>query len=167
MKIMFAKKQIIITFLTLLITTLAWGQTTFSGGGSGTEADPYVLLNRADWNAFATSVNAEKNPENYEGKYLRLGNDIEGVEMMVGKFTGGIFASGREFCGNFDGDWHTLTVDIQGATDYAGPFAWIDGATIRNLIVDGTISIKGSGKHGGGIVSCVEDRKMTANQQIS
>lgn len=158
MKIMFARKQIITTILTLLITTLAWGQVTFSGGGSGTEADPYVLLTKADWNAFAESVNAKENPKTYEGEYLRLGNDITGIDVMVGWFTGGNIASGREFRGNFDGDWHTLTVNIQGTTDYAGPFAWVDGATIRNLTVDGTITIIKSGKHGGGIVSCVEDR---------
>jgi len=158
MKIMFAKKQIIITFLTLLITTIAWGQASFSGGGSGTEADPYVLLTKADWNAFAESVNAKENPKTYEGEYLRLGNDITDIDVMVGWFTGGTFASGNEFCGNFDGDWHTLTVDIQGTADYSGPFGWVDGATIRNLTVDGTITINKSGKHGGGIVSCVEDR---------
>lgn len=158
MKIMFAKKQIITTILTLLITTLAWGQVTFSGGGSGTEADPYVLLTKADWNAFAESVNAKENPKTYEGEYLRLGNDITGIDVMVGWFTGGTFASGNEFRGNFDGDWHTLTVSINGSTDYSGPFGWVDGATIRNLTVDGTITINKSGKHGGGIVSCVEDR---------
>ena len=159
MKIMFAKKQIIITFLTLFINALAWGQVTFSGGGTGTESDPYVLLDKADWNAFAESVNAKENPKTYEGEYLRLGNDITDIDVMVGWFTGGTFASGNEFRGNFDGDWHTLTVDIQGTADYSGPFGWVDGATIRNLTVDGTITIIKSGKHGGGIVSCAEDRE--------
>ena len=158
MKIMFARKQIITTILTLLITTLAWGQVTFSGGGTGTESDPYVLLDKADWNAFAESVNAKENPKTYEGEYLRLGKDITGIDVMVGWFTGGTFASGNEFRGNFDGDWHTLTVSINGTADYSGPFGWADGATIRNLTVDGTITINKSGKHGGGIVSCVEDR---------
>lgn len=158
MKIMFARKRVIITFLTLFINALAWGQVTFSGGGTGTESDPYVLLDKADWNAFAESVNAKENQKTYEGEYLRLGNDIADIDVMVGWFTGGTFASGNEFCGNFDGDWHTLTVDIQGTEDYSGPFGWVDGATIRNLTVDGTITINKSGKHGGGIVSCVEDR---------
>ena len=159
MEIMFARKQVIITFLTLFINALACGQVTFSGGGSGTEADPYVLLTKADWNAFAESVNAKENPKTYEGEYLRLGKDITGIDVMVGWFTGGAFASGNEFRGNFDGDWHTLTVDIQGTADYSGPFGWVDGATIRNLTVDGTITINKSGKHGGGIVSCAEDRE--------
>jgi hypothetical protein len=155
---MIMKKQVILTFILFLISTMTWGQATFSGGGTGTEADPYVLLTKADWNAFAESVNAKENPKTYEGEYLRLGNDITGIDVMVGWFTGGTFASGNEFRGNFDGDWHTLTVDIQGTADYSGPFGWVDGATIRNLTVDGTITINKSGEHGGGIVSCVEDR---------
>lgn len=117
-----------------------------------------MLLTKADWNAFAESVNAKENPKTYEGEYLRLGNDITSIDVMVGWFTGGTFASGNEFRGNFDGDWHTLTVDIQGTADYSSPFGWVDGATIRNLTVDGTITINKSGKHGGGIVSCIEDR---------
>ena len=153
---LFAKKQIILTFITIIISTMLSGQATFSGGGSGTQNDPWTIITVDDWDAFAASVNNDG--YTYDGKYIQLRNDLSGITNMVGWFSGGAWATGKAFNGTFDGNGHTKTVAIDGNSDYAGPFAWVDGATICNLIVDGTINTDRGGQHAGGIVSCVEDK---------
>lgn len=59
------------------------------------------------------------------------------------------FAETR-YRGTFDGDGYTLTVDISGG-DNVAPFGSIENATIRNLVVKGTL--RASGKFAGGLVS--------------
>lgn len=43
------------------------------------------------------------------------------------------------FQGNFNGNGHKITLDIQATTAYQGVFAVLDGATVENLLVDGEI----------------------------
>ncbi len=107
--------------------------------GAGTETNPYLIRTTADWNEFAQSVT---NGNTYAGKYLQLENDIT-VTMMAG-------TTSKLFEGNFDGCDHTLTVNYQTTEDYAAPFRGISGATIRRLVIDGTIS--SSNTHLGGLV---------------
>lgn len=154
MKILFGKKQIVFAFVLFLISIMSWGQATFSGGGSGTEEDPWVILTVEDWNHFAASVNANRSYD-YADKFIKLGADIS-VNQMVGHWEGsGGVAVAKVFRGTFDGDWHTLNINIHGNSVYAGPFVVTDGATIKNLTVTGNIST--GGQYAGSIVSCVEN----------
>lgn len=145
-----------ITFLSC--TMFGQSPATFSGGGTGIEQDPYVILTVADWDAFAKSVNQGYT---YEDKYIKLGRDI-GEDSPVTSIVGtcdfdGTSYIGTQFDGNFDGDWHTITVDIQSDPndpDYTAPFAWVNGATISNLHVKGCVTT--TGRYAGGIVSCYE-----------
>lgn len=121
--------------------------------GFGTEAYPYQIASNTDWNTFATAV---RSGHSFEGEYLKLMNDVvltinnnSGSDMMVGstKNTSG----GDEvtwFSGTFDGDWYTLTFNVGSRqTAYSSehqyfptaPFVAIDGATIKNLTVEGEI----------------------------
>lgn len=60
------------------------------------------------------------------------------------------YRSGIAFKGIFDGNGHTLTVEITGGNnDYIAPFSRIQGATIKNLHVTG--SVRG-GMHSAGLV---------------
>lgn len=94
--------------------------------GSGTADDPYLITSVDTWNYLADQVN---NGTTYSGKYFRLTNDISVTTMVTATFSG-----------TFDGGGHTLTFNYTATGDNAAPFAYITGATIKNLRVAGTIN---------------------------
>ena len=98
--------------------------------GNGTEASPYLISYTSQWELLADKVAVGTD---YSGKHFQLASDIT-VTRMVG------IDGQHAFNGIFDGDGHTLTLDYSATTDYAAPFRFVDGATIRNLTVAGTIA---------------------------
>ena len=106
---------------------------------AGTADDPYLLPSDTMWNRFASLVN---NGTSFEGKYFSQTKDIS-VTTMVGTET-------NPFKGVYDGEEHTLTVDLHSTEKYTAPFHYISGATIKNLRVAGTITAEH--KFTGGIV---------------
>ena len=127
--------------------------------GKGTKNDPYCIGTLSQWNQFATNVNGGND---YSGKYVKLTADIENITTMVG-------TAENAFAGEFDGDGHVLTVNINSEDLYAAPFRHVDG-TIINLSVSGAITT--SQKHAGGIVglatylelrNCASDVAITSN----
>ena len=137
--------------------------TVWPGGGNGTAGDPYLISTEEDWNEFVNAV-SYKNFD-FGGRYLKLTENISVTE-MVG-------TSSNRFRGTFDGDGHTLTVSYTTGEQYTAPFRYVDGATIQNLKVAGTITP--SAKFAGGIVAramstntitnCVVD--VTINSQVN
>ena len=119
----------------LVCTTMAWAQ--FSGG-SGSAESPYLISSETDWNTFASNVNGGTT---YGSNYFKLTNNIS-VSTMVG-------VSGHTFNGTFDGDGKTLTVNYnvtnsqETSTSTAAPFAFVDGVTIKNLHIAGSIATVG------------------------
>ncbi|MDR2058515.1 MAG: hypothetical protein LBP83_09620, partial [Dysgonamonadaceae bacterium] len=105
-------------------------------GGSGTEADPYRISSKADMEALATAVNS--NTAYSISKYFLLTQDItDEVTTIVGN-------SSYPFYGTFDGGGHSITVNINTTTTYAGVFGYIYSATVKNLGVTGSISSSSS-----------------------
>ena len=100
-------------------------------GGAGTEESPYQIANATDWDNLAYNVNTCE--ENYSGKYFKLTNSDLTVTTMVG-------TSGASFCGTFDGNGNTLTINLTATDNYCAPFRYINGATIKHLHVEGTIN---------------------------
>ena len=98
--------------------------------GDGTEASPYLICYISQWELLADLVAVGTD---YSGTYFRLADDIT-VSRMVG------IDGQHAFNGIFDGDGHTLTLDYSATADYAAPFRFVDGATISNLTVAGTIT---------------------------
>ena len=94
--------------------------------GSGTSGVPYQITSTADWNTLASNV---ASGTNYSGKYFKLTADITVTTMVTATFSG-----------TFDGGGHTLTFNYTATDDNAAPFAYITGATIRNLHTTGTIN---------------------------
>ncbi len=119
--------------------------------GTGTEDCPYEIRNKADWNKFAQAVN---DGHSFAGEYLILTTseivlniNSASTDKMAGVLTSGP-TEDKWFSGTFDGGWHTLTFNVgTSSTAYDpgnlyspnAPFRVIDGATIKNLTVDGTI----------------------------
>jgi len=106
--------------------------------GSGDSDSPYLIDNAADWAKFKKSIGYGFNAD----KCYKLTANII-VTTMVG-------SSGQPFKGTFDGNGKTLTVNISSSEEGAAPFQYINGATIKNLTVGGTVS--SSNKHAAGLV---------------
>ena len=136
---------------------------------SGTEDDPYLINNTEDWNLFATFVNNGNN--NYSGKFVKLTNDIV-ISTTVG------LRGDKPFSGTFLGEGHTITANISSTTTGTGaneqgvaPFHYINGATIKDLTVAGTIA--SASYHTGGLVgfadgtNLIEGCVVTATLNIS
>ena len=97
--------------------------------GNGTEQDPYIIANANDWIALQKYV---KDGCKTEGVYWRLGADIEETD-MVG-------TNANPFSGTFDGAKHTLTFNADDYQERTASFRYINGATIRNMHVAGSIT---------------------------
>ena len=108
--------------------------------GEGTEASPYLISYISQWDLLAERVAVGTD---YSGKHFQLANDIT-VSRMVG------IDGQHAFNGTFSGGGHTLTLDYSATADYAAPFRFVNGATIHDLTVDGTIN--SSKKFAAGII---------------
>ena len=145
-----AFKRFALTFTIMLIGVNLWSQGLSSlTSGNGTEENPYQITSASDWNDFASDVNGGYS---YSGEYLRLTADIT-ISDMAGTWTS--TSVYNAFSGTFDGDWHTITfnngtVGTPFNQDRCAPFRVIDKATIKNLIVEGTIVT--SKKFAGGLI---------------
>ena len=127
--------------------------------GSGTAEDPYIISSEEAWNYLAEKVNAGNT---YSGKYFRQTEDIS-VTTMVG--TGSGETPIHSFCGTFDGDGHTLTFNIESNENLVAPFRYINGATIKNLIVDGANT--SSGRQNSGLVALSDGATTISNCVVS
>lgn len=107
--------------------------------GDGTEAHPYLISNITDYNLFVSYINAGTAPYADNGKIYKLtaniGSELDPITTKVGE------VDGAHFKGIFDGDSHTLYVNIND-TEHSGtaPFGYIEGATIKNLTVTGSVT---------------------------
>lgn len=136
--------------------------------GEGTEQSPYIINNTEDWNKIATNITYFNSTFNgYQGKYIRLDADIN-VSQIMGTMTAES-TQGNAFQGTFDGNNHSITATISD-TEHQGtaPFCYINNATIKNLIANGTIEA-GSKQHAAALVgfangtSRIENCKVTAS----
>jgi len=107
------------------------------------EDDYYLIGGSADWEEFCLVV------EDFPLSNARMTADVVVADnSIVGSATND---NGR-YNGIFDGQGHTLTVSYPFTPNrYSSPFANIEGATIKNLHVDG--SVNSAWAHGGGLVA--------------
>lgn len=113
----------------------------WTGSGTGTSADPYLITSESDWNQMVNNVN--QSGQTYEGLYVKLVSDINVSEMMG--------SSEFAFCGTFDGDGHKINASID-AGEGAAPFRYVGGGcTIKNLRATGSVKCSSS-SGGGGLV---------------
>ena len=122
---------------------------SFEWDGTGTEDDPWLISNVDEWLLLADRV---INGNNYSDKFFKMTNDIS-ITSMVG------YSSNATFNGTFDGDGHTLTINLREYSEFAAPFAYTYGATIKNLITTGTITT--SKQHAGGVVGRNGTNRLT------
>ena len=109
-----------------------------------------TISSAADWNTFVTVI---KSGEDFAGKTLTLTADIPTAEEIAAGTTAvtTITSEEKAFCGTFDGQGHTINVDLNTSGNTAtGLFSYVKGATIKDLTVTGTIN--NSGLYAGGLV---------------
>ena len=105
----------------------------------------YLIGSEQEWRNFATLIQTTPKTN------ARMTDDIS-VTTMMG-------SGDKPFSGIFDGDYHTLTVNISGSGEKTAPFCYVKEengviAVIRRLKVAGSVST--SDKYAGGIVGYSE-----------
>ncbi len=99
-------------------------------GGTGTESDPYQIATLTQFENFASIVNGGNN---CAGIYFVLTADIGTTDTPVTTMIG-------SFSGHFDGQNHTVTMDIHGTELFNGLFGECIYATIANVNTAGSVS---------------------------
>ena len=155
-------RKITLSFLVLLLTMVtqgAWAQQFIPWSGNGTANDPYLIESKSDWDALALALTMQST---FYDKCFKLTNDISVTSMVSYSTTTN---DEHPFMGTFDGDGHTLTVNINVESDNAdtpaAPFAYLSGATIKNLNVAGSITT--NGRRPASIVSFVTGSSTITN----
>ena len=110
--------------LSCLSSTSAWAIEPVDG--------VYQIATAQDWTEFCTLHN--------DGTDQRLNAVLTADVTVEGNTMVGINGSGKPFRGTFDGQGHTLTVKYELNEERVAPFRRINGATIKNLVVRGTIT---------------------------
>lgn len=129
--------------MTMLTSIGAWA-TVPPLSGSGTANDPYVIDCDQDWNTFAYEGNAAIYWAS--GVHVKLGADI-GTTTPV---TATVGTSTNKYQGIFNGNGKELRVNLDIDEDYAAPFRYVDGATIKLLHLKGNVYTEGH--YGGGLI---------------
>ena len=104
--------------------------------GHGTEDDPYLIPSTDAWNKLVYNVNDAAH--NYAEKYFRQTANISVSTMLGYRVSDNGF---RTFNGIYDGDGYTLDVAINGSETFTAPFHCIANATIKNLVVTGSVTV--------------------------
>ena len=123
-----------------------------------TGTDEYTIKTANGWNWFCYALNSGLAPDGFSGKTVKLATSV-GSSEMAGK-------SGHPFKGTFDGQNHTLTFNRTAAEHLSAPFHYINGATISNLHVEGTIT-GGTYESLGGLVGRAEGNITINNCRVS
>ena len=117
------KRLLTLLLLACGMSTGAWALTTDTDGY-------YLLGSLQNWRDFATLVNGGTTNVNARMTAdIDLGND----QTTVG-------TSSKRFQGIFDGQGHTLTINLTATDSYYGLFRYIDGASIQSLHITGSIT---------------------------
>lgn len=114
--------------------------------GSGTADDPYMINDDSDWEAFVYWLNNLN--DNYASKCYKLGADINVASMACDSYA-------HRFKGVFDGDGHTMTLNINLGGNNCGPFGYASEAHFRRINIVGSVTLSTYTAYAGGLVSNV------------
>ena len=126
--IMKVTKRILMTLLTLVAFTGAWAIEQ--------DTDGYYLIGTVqDWKDFAALVQSIPAINARMTADVDLGDD----QTVIGSSRNG---GNLWYQGTFDGEGHTLTIAYNNTSGelFTTPFSLIQGATIKNLHLDGTVN---------------------------
>ena len=149
-----------------VVVTVRWAPDPehFAKSADGSE---YTIKTATGWNVFCDALQDLNTYNRFSGKKVTLYGDIPTADekaagtSAVTRMAG---TSQHDFCGTFDGQGHTLTVNLSSTygQDYTAPFSYVTNAkanpgdtsdspaAIRNLKVTGTV--ESSHKFASGLV---------------
>lgn len=161
--------SIIVGILLAMVGNVAKAKESLHFVGTGTKEDPFQISTSYELQRLALYVNS--GDEKYNAAYYLLTADINLSEELCAGTSGDwgeyIPIGGWEetpFCGTLDGGFHMVScMGIMHDTEahYCGLVGVLDGGTVKNLIVEGTIQgRKTSGgivgwNKGGKVINCV------------
>lgn len=121
------------TLLLVMFATIGARADEGTLSGSGTAADPYLIGSDADWETFVSYINDKGGQYRYS--YYKLTADIK-VTSMAGKNH-----DDNAFKGVFDGNGHTMTLDLtDDGNSYCAPFRYVGKSTFKRLHIAGKIT---------------------------
>ena len=160
----------LLTSATIFLCSLLTFADGFSGSGSGTENDPYLILK-------PSHLNQLRNFLNQEGVYFKLMASFDLTEYLEDESPSQgwqpVGTSSTPFKGVLDGNGKTISgfwID-RSNTDYVGFFGNLTGGTVKNLTIKGN-SVKGKDYVGflagiGGIVdNCIFDGSVMGSSYV-
>ena len=115
--------------------------------GNGTETEPYIIADANDWYVFGKYI--YENWNNTEGKYYKLADDFDNSNEPITEMIATTKEDANDptklirtpFCGTLDGNGRTLHIDLKAdSEDGCAPFRYLEGATIQNLSVAGSVA---------------------------
>ena len=153
--------------LLMLTTATAWAKSPNGLLGSGTASDPFQISTAQEWRKFAELINYNSYNSTYADKYYKLTADITiSGEITPSGDDGAIYLVGQtlgtSFRGHFDGDGKTLTFNFTTTYSHIAPFEYVDGATIENLNVAGSLSTNIT-SYNAGLVACSSGNTTITN----
>ena len=126
--------------------------------GAGTEASPYIINSTEDWTTFSAEAFAATYWAN--GVYVKLSDTWDNTSDAVTTTVG---TSSHPFQGHFLGNGKTLNVGLSATTDNCAPFGYIEGATIQDLTIAGSITT--TKKYAASIAAHTSDTTNISNCQ--
>lgn len=115
--------------------------------GKGTESEPYIIADANDWYVFGKYI--RENVDHMADKYYKLAdtfdNSNEPITEMIATTKPDANNSteliNTPFYGTLDGNGRTLHIDLKAdSEDGCAPFRYLEGATIKNLTVAGSVT---------------------------
>ena len=114
--------------------------------------DYYLLRDSDDWAVFVEAVKTA------QGK-----TDVNAIMVSNFTITKNCGDEGFPFRGTFDGNGHTLNVNITGTGYYEAPFKYAKGCTFKNLRVTG--KVRGD-NHASGLVGCIDGNPNVTMERV-
>jgi hypothetical protein len=115
--------------------------------GNGTETEPYIIADANDWYVFGKYI--YENWNNTAGKYYKLADTFDNSNEPITEMIATTKKDANDptklihtpFCGTLDGNGRTLHIDLKAdSEDGCAPFRYLEGATIQNLSVAGSVA---------------------------
>lgn len=146
------QKKSIIFMMILALLMVVTSARALTQDGSGN----YLIGSVQDWKDFATLVQTTPTANAKMIADVNLGDD----QTVIGGVLNG---STLFYQGTFDGQGHTLTIayDVKSGERFTTPFSLLEGATIKNLHLDGTVN--STYAYGGSIASILKGTNTIEN----
>jgi hypothetical protein len=115
--------------------------------GAGTSGDPYIIADANDWYVFGKYIH--ENVDHMADKYYKLADNFDNSNEPITEMIATTKEDANDptklihtpFYGTLDGNGRTLHIDLKAdSEDGCAPFRYLEGATIKNLTVAGSVA---------------------------